>query len=176
MKQILFILAFAIMPTLVFGQSDQIFLHNGETIKGKVSKVLDQTVVFIYDGEDAEQTLGKFAVEKIIYGKSGRSQEISTKFVVNGEADWANVTIIESLDAVAGLKRVGEIKGQTAFINFRTGAGSDKKAEEKLKKAAAEMKCSFILLTSDKDIDRKGASGGGFGQVQTVKKGIGYSY
>lgn len=176
MRKILFILALFVMPLVGMAQADQIFLHNGDIINGKVNKIGEQTINFVYEGEDAEQTLGKFAVEKIVYGKSGRTQDVTDKIIVNGEADWANVTIIEDLGAVTGLTRKGEIKGKTAFINFRTGAGSDRKAEEKLKKEAAAMKCPFILLTSDKDIDRKGSGGGGFGQVQSVKKGIGYAY
>ena len=166
----------ATLPFLANAQSDKIQLHNGKSISGKVIKVTEHTIVYTYDGEDAEQTFGKFAVASIVYGKSGREQEISPKVEVNGEADWEKVLIIESLEEVAGLKRVAEIKGKTSFINYRTASGSDRKSLEKLKKEAATNKCSFVLLTSDKDIDRKSAGGGGFGQVQSIKKGVAYSY
>lgn len=175
MKNLIFAVL-AILPFFTSAQSDKIQLHNGKSISGKVIRVAEHTVVYTYEGEDAEQTLGKFAVANIVYGKSGREQEISPKVEVNGEADWEKVLIIENLEEVAGLKRVAEIKGKTSFINYRTASGSDRKSLEKLKKEAAANKCSFILLTSDKDIDRKSAGGGGFGQVQSIKKGIAYSY
>ena len=84
--------------------------------------------------------------------------------------------IIENTDEIAGLQRVGEVKGKTAFINYRTGEGSDRKALEKLKKDAAAMRCHFVFITTDKDIDRKSDDGCSFGQVQSIKKGIAYSY
>ncbi len=83
---------------------------------------------------------------------------------------------IENADAIAGLKRIGEVKGKTAFINYRTGEGSDRKALEKLKKDAAAMRCQFIVITTDKDIDRKSDDGGSFGQLQSIKKGVAYTY
>lgn len=176
MKNLLFGLMSVMFCLSVNAQSDQIFLHNGKNISGKVLKVAEHTVTFTYEGEDAEQVLGKYAVEKVIYGKSGREQEVSARVDISGANGWQNVIIIESLEEVAGLKRIGEIKGKTGFINYRTGAGSDRKAQEKLQKEAAAANCPFVLLTMDKDIDRKGAGGGGFGQNQSIKKGVGYSY
>ncbi|MGB3452225.1 MAG: hypothetical protein WBA59_00205 [Moheibacter sp.] len=176
MRHFLFSTLIMLFSISVSAQSDQIFLHNGQEISGKVLKVAEHTVTFTYDGEDAEQTLGKYAVQKVVYGKSGREQVVSDRIDISGKDGWQNVIIIESLEEVAGLKRVGEIKGKTGFINYRTGAGSDRKAQEKLQKEAAAANCPFVLLTMDKDIDRKGASGGGFGQNQSIKKGVGYSY
>lgn len=176
MRHFLFSTLIMLFSITVSAQSDQIFLHNGQEISGKVLKVAEHTVTFTYDGEDAEQTLGKYAVQKVVYGKSGREQSVSDRIDISGKDGWQNVIIIESLEEVAGLKRVGEIKGKTGFINYRTGAGSDRKAQEKLQKEAAAANCPFVLLTMDKDIDRKGASGGGFGQNQSIKKGVGYSY
>ncbi|WAC41897.1 hypothetical protein [Pedobacter sp. SL55] len=175
MKKLILAILLAI-PFVVNAQSDKILLHNGKTISGKVIKVTEHTVIYTYDGEDAEQTFGKFAVANITYGKSGREQEITPKVEVNGEADWEKAFIIENLEEVSGLKRVAEIKGKTSFINYRTAGGSDRKSLEKLKKEAAANKCPFVLMTSDKDIDRKSATGGGFGQVQSIKKGVSYSY
>lgn len=36
------------------------------------------------------------------------------------------------------------------MINFRTGNGKDERAEKVLKQQAAEVRCPFILLLSDK--------------------------
>jgi hypothetical protein len=161
----------------VFAQSDVIYLHNGQTINGKVSTIGETMVSFSYENEDALQTVGKYAVEKIVYGKSGRVQHVTDKIVINGREDWEKVIILENREEIAGLTRKGEVKGKTAFINYRTGEGSDKTALKKLKMSAAENGCAFVNITTDKDIDRKGATGGAdFGQLQSIKKGVGYSY
>lgn len=176
MKQFVLFMAFAIMPILVSGQSDMIYLHNGKTIQGKVNKTSEQTVLFTYEGEDAEQTLGKYAIAKIVYGKSGREQEVSEKIEIKNSDDWEKVLIIEDLDAVTGMNRIGEVKGKTsAYFNYRSAAGNDRKSEENLKKMAAEMGCPFILLTADKSAGVGHNQSGNVGQQQ-LKKGIAYKY
>lgn len=176
MKQFVLFMAFAIMPILVSGQSDMIYLHNGKTIQGKVNKTSEQTVLFTYEGEDAEQTLGKYAIAKIVYGKSGREQEVSEKIEIKNSDDWEKVLIIEDLDAVTGMNRIGEVKGKTsAYFNYRSAAGNDRKSEENLKKMAAEMGCPFILLTADKSAGVGYNQSGNVGQQQ-LKKGIAYKY
>ncbi len=157
-------------------QSDSIYLHNGNIVTGKVYRIAEQTVVFSYDNEDMQQSLGKYAVEKVVFGKSGRIQQVTPKVKVRSVEDWENVLIIQNTDEIAGLQRRNEVKGKTAFINYRTGEGSDKTALKKLKMDAAAQGCEFVYITLDKDIDRKSDEGGGFGQVQSIKKGIGYSY
>ncbi len=175
MKKI--ILGFALLcATLVSAQVDKIYKHNGETVSGKVVKVEEYVVVFKYDGEDAENTIGKYAIEKIVYGKSGRVEEVTEKIVVNGEADWEKVVILEDKTYISGLKKVDEIRGKTGFVSFHTGNSADKKADKKLKMEAAKIGCPFILLTVDKDINQSGASGPSFGAVQAIRKGIAYKY
>ncbi len=155
-------------------QSDKIFKHNGETVEGKVVKLEEFTVIFKYDGEDAENTLSKYAIEKIIYGKSGRIEEVTEKIVVKGEADWEKVVILEDKAYIAGLKKGEEVRGKTGLVNYHTGNTGDKKAEKKLKIAAAEIGCPFILLTADKATT--GYNSNSLGGSQVIKKGVGYKY
>lgn len=174
MKKILFI------ATLLFAfatnaQTDKIYKHNGEEINGKVIKVEEYTIVFKYDGEDAENTLSKYAVEKVIY-KSGRTEEMTQKIAINGEADWEKVVILEDKSYIAGLKKGDEIRGKTGFVSFHTGNTADAKAQKKLKIEAAKAGYPFILLTESKDINQSGATGPSFGAVQSIKKGITYKY
>lgn len=168
--------ALTISTLAATAQADQVFLHNGTVVTGKVFRISENTVTFAYENEDAEQTFGKYAVEKVSFGKSGRTQEVSERIHVRSKEDWEKVIIVENTDEIAGLDRKGEVKGKTAFINYRTGEGSDKTALKKLKMDAAAMGCAFVHITTDKDIDRKGIDGGSFGQLQSIKKGIGYSY
>lgn len=157
-------------------QADSIYLHNGQAVGGKVLKVSEKTVTFNYVDEDAQQTLGKYAIAKVVFGKSKRIQDVSDRITVRSKDDWENVIIIENTDEVAGLKRRTELKGKTRQINYRTGEGSDKTAMRKLKMDAAENGCPFVFITTDKDIDRKSDDGGSWGQVQSIKKGVGYAY
>lgn len=176
LKFIITLSFFLLLATGAFAQADTIFLHNGEVVTGKVTRIAEKTVQFSYENEDAQQSYGKYAVDRIAFGKSGRVQYISDKIRVYNRGDWERVIVIDNTDEVAGLTRKGEVKGKTAFINYRTGEGSDKTALKKLKMDAAEIGCAFVYITTDKDVDRKGVDGGGFGQLQSIKKGFGYSY
>jgi|SRR5690606_19578139 len=155
-------------------QSDLITKHNGEVVSGKVVRIDEFTLVYKYDNEDAENTISKYAVEKVQYGKSGRIEEMSDKIEINGEADWEKVVIVEDKALLAGLKKGDEIRGKTALINFQTGNTGDKKADKKLKMAAAAMGCPFVLLTVDKTT--VGANSNQLGGTQAIKKGVAYKY
>jgi sRNA-binding regulator protein Hfq len=173
MKKIILI-ALLSFSAIVSAQVDKIYKHNGETVDGKVIRLEEYTVVFKYDGEDAENVIGKYAIEKIVYGKSGRVEEVTEKIVVNGEADWEKVVILEEKSYIAGLRKVDEIRGKTGLINYHTGNTADKKAEKKLKMAAAAMGCPFILQTADKTT--VGANSNSLGGSQAIKKGLAYKY
>ncbi|GAA4325348.1 hypothetical protein GCM10023149_27620 [Mucilaginibacter gynuensis] len=156
-----------------FAQNDKLFKHNGETIDGNVVRVAEYTIVFKYVNEDAEQTVSKYAVEKIVYGKSGRIEKISDKVTVTGKADWEKVVLLEDKSEIAGLTKGGDVRGKTAFINFHTGNSGDKSAEKKLKQAAAELGCQFVYVTSEKATNANNDSLGG---NQDIKKGLAYKY
>lgn len=175
MKRII-ITAAAVLCTLMSFAQDAIYMNNGKTVNGTVTKIGEHTITFKYLDEDVEQVIGKYAVHHVIFGKSGRQQDITPKLHVYSEADWENVMVVENADDIAGLVRVDEIRGKTAFINLHTGAGSDNTALRKLKKEAAARGCAFILITSDKEIDRKSYQGGSFGQTQSIKRAVAYSY
>lgn len=118
--------------------------------------------------------MSKYAIEKIVYGKSGRVEEVTEKIVVKTEDDWEKVVILEDKAFIAGLKKGDEVRGKTGLINYHTGNTGDKKAEKKLKMAAAAMGCPFILQTADKST--VGANSNSLGGSQVIKKGIGYKY
>ncbi|MGV9004617.1 hypothetical protein [Flavobacterium sp.] len=173
MKKI--ILAVLFMTTaMLSAQVDLITKHNGEIVKGKVVKLEEYTIIFKYDGEDAENTIGKYAVEKIVYGKSGRVENVTEKISINGEADWEKVVILEDKGYISGLSKVGEVRGKTGLINFQTGNTGDKKAQKKLKMDAAKLGCPFVLMTADKTT--VGANSNALGGSQAIKTGVGYKY
>jgi sRNA-binding regulator protein Hfq len=173
MKKFLFLVV-AMIGFAANAQADKIYKHNGEVVDGKVVRLDEYTVIFKYDGEDAENTIGKYAIEKIVYGKTGRVEEVTEKIVINGEADWEKVVILEDKSYIAGLKKVGEVRGKTGLINFQTGNTGDKKAQKKLKMDAAKQGCAFILLTADKTT--VGANSNALGGSQAIKTGVSYKY
>ncbi|WP_296149869.1 hypothetical protein [uncultured Flavobacterium sp.] len=173
MKKFL-LLMLVMVSSANFAQTDKIFKHSGETVNGKVIRLDEYVVVFKYDGEDAENSIGKYAIEKVVYGKSGRVEEISEKIVVSTEKDWEKVVILEEKSYIAGLKKGEEVRGKTGLVNFQTGNTGDKKAEKKLKMEAAKIGCPFILLTADKST--VGATSNGLGGSQNIKKGVAYKY
>jgi len=174
MKKTIIALLTLLFPILVQAQADIIKKHSGETINGKVLKVDEYTVIFSYENEDAQSTLSKYAIEKITYGKSGRVEEVTEKINVRSEDDWEKVMIFEEKSYIVGLKKEGDIKGKTSLINYHSGNTGDRKAEKKMKMAAAAMKCPFVLMTSDKMT--VGGSSNSLGGSQVIKKGIAYKY
>jgi sRNA-binding regulator protein Hfq len=172
MKKLIFTLLLII--NFVSAQNDKIYKHNGETVEGTVVRLDEYTITFKYANEDAENVVGKYAIEKIVYGKSGRTEEITEKITINGEDDWEKVVILEDKAYIAGLKKGDEVRGKTGLINFQTGNTGDKKAEKKLKMEAAKLGCPFILLTADKAT--VGANSNQLGGSQVIKKGVGYKY
>ncbi|MEN9447380.1 MAG: hypothetical protein RJA25_670 [Bacteroidota bacterium] len=178
MKKLLTTLFLAFAMVVAFA-SDKIFLHSGKTIDGKVVRVDDFKIYYKYDGEDAEQTIGKKAVEKIQYS-SGRLEPISEKIIINGKEDWEKVEILMDNSEVVGLKKAGEVKGKST--GGFSGSKSDKKANMKLLQDAAAINCPFILMVADQKSSGGGYSGwgGGIASIasanQSLKKGIAYTY
>lgn len=151
--------------------NDKMYKHDGEKLDVKIVKVAEYTIIYKFPGEDAEQTIGKLAVAKLVYG-SGRTEQVSDKVVVNSKDDWEAVQIIEDKTQIIGLKKKDEIRGKTSgFLNYHTAGTADKKSTKKLKEAAAEMGAPFILMTSDND-----ARAGNNSTNQGIKKGFAYSY
>ncbi|MGC4040017.1 MAG: hypothetical protein QM710_04315 [Flavobacterium sp.] len=174
MKKAILLFAMLLSFGIANAQTDQIVKHSGETVEGKVIRLDEYTITFKYDGEDAENTIGKYAVEKIVYGKTKRVEQVTDKIVINGEDDWEKVVILEDKGYIAGLKKVGEVRGKTGLINFQTGNTGDKKAQKKLKMDAAKQGCPFVLLTADKTT--VGANSNALGGSQAIKTGVAYKY
>ncbi|MBS1664240.1 MAG: hypothetical protein JST68_24560 [Bacteroidetes bacterium] len=143
--------------------------HSGEKVECKIIKVGETTISYKYPGEDAEQTIGKYAINTITYGTSGRKESISEKITIAGEDDWEKVQILTDKSQVIGLKKGEEVRGKTSgFISYNTAGSADKKASRRIREAAAKMGAPFILMTSDKS--------DGFGVKQSIKNGTAYSY
>lgn len=172
-KIILSLLSLIFVAFTSFGQAstatnDKMYEHSGQTIDVKVIKVGEATITYKYPGEDAEQTIGKLAVAKIIYS-SGRTEAVSDKVEIGDKNDWEKVQIVTDPSQVLGLKKGDEVRGKTSgMLSYNSAGSADKKAAKKLKEAAAEAGAPFVLLTADKS--------DGFGVKQSIKKGYLYTY
>ncbi len=173
MKHLFIASILALLSITAFAE-DQIIFHSGTEANGEVVRVEEFLIVFKYTGENAEQTISKLIVNKIIFG-SGRVQEITDKIVIRGKEDWEKVELVFDKTMVVGLKKVGEVKGKTSgfFSGSVSAAGADKRSMKKLLMAAAEMNAPFVYLTADKDAAR--GVGSSYGS-QGLKKGIAYTY
>ncbi|PWG80432.1 hypothetical protein [Pararcticibacter amylolyticus] len=172
MKQTFILIVAVFLTTLSFGQEiksiDQLVKHNGEKLEVKVIRVGETTVIFKYPGEEAEQTVSKFAVSYINYS-SGRKEEISEKIEISGKDDWEKVEVLTDKSQIVGLKKGEAVKGKTSgLLSYNTAGSADKKASRRIREAAAEMKAPFVLLLSDKS--------DGFGIKQAIKTGVAYYY
>lgn len=169
MKKLFLAAVINLIALATFAQNDKMLKHSGETLEVKVIKVGETTISYKYPGEDAEQTIGKFAVASITYGTSGRKEEVSEKIVITGKDDWEKVEILTDKSQVLGLKKGEEVRGKTSgMFSYHTAGSADKKATKKIKEAAAEMGAPFVLMTADKS--------DGFGVKQSIKNGVAYSY
>ena len=169
MKKMILTFFAGILSLAIFAQNDVMAKHSGEKIEVKVIKVGETTIAYKYPGEDAEQTIGKFAVATITYGTSGRKEVISEKIIISGKGDWEKVEILTDNSQVIGLKQGEAVRGKTSgMLSYNTAGSADKKATKKIKEAAAESGAPFVLMTSDKN--------DGFGIKQSVKNGVAYSY
>jgi len=145
-----------LLVTLVFGfnlanaQVDVIKKQIGETLRGTILSEDDNVIVFTYEGQNVPYTIAKNAVEKVTY-RTGQEVRTSNKVVVEGEADWAKVVIVESLDQTAGLEVGPQIGTRADLTNYQSGNANGNK---KLKIQAARLGFPFILVTTDASSNR----------------------
>lgn len=170
-----FILLGFMLVVLNLSAQDILKLHNGSDIECKVSNMDGSVVTFVYKGEDLSQKMSKIAINSIKFA-SGRNQIITEKIDLSGEDAFQSVILTKNLDDVEGLTRIGEVKGKTAFISYRSGANADKKSEERLKADCLKLGGVVVLVTEDKDYEIGRTYQKGLGSSQTRMVGIAYKY
>ncbi|CAN1526341.1 hypothetical protein MCEGE10_01246 [Flavobacteriaceae bacterium] len=170
-----FILLCLFFVALNGNAQDILKLHSGSTIECKVSNTDGSLVTFVYKGEDLTQKISKIAINSIKFA-SGRNQIITEKIDLSGEDAFQRVILTKNLDDVEGLTRIGEVKGKTAFISYRSGANADKKSEERLKEDCYKLGGVVVLVTEDKDYAVGKTYQKGLGSSQTRMVGVAYKY
>jgi len=174
MKKII-LLSCALFLAISSYAQDMLTMHNGSTIEGKVLSIDGSAITFVYKGEDLSQKISKIAINSVKFA-SGRKQVITEKINIEGKDGFKNVILTKNPEDVEGLTRIGEVKGKTAFISYRTGANADKKSEERLKEDCFNLGGVVVLVTEDKDYDVGNRLNKGLGSSQARMVGVAYKY
>lgn len=135
---------------------DTIFKLNGSLIPVDVTTVTPTYISFVFPGKPDEYTIERKEVHKIIY-KTGKVEILNqAAFTLIDESSWEAVWLTEDRKEVGDLYVLGEIEAASPS-SARSPSAAKKGAIIKLKKKAANMKGTLILVT-------KKQTTGGYGE------------
>lgn len=146
---------------------DTIFKINGQQMPVDVTTVTPTYISFVFPGKPEEFTIERKEVHKIIY-KTGKIDILNqAAFTMFDESSWEAVWITEDRKEVGDLYVLGEVEAKSPS-SARSPAAAKKGAIIKLKKKAANLKGTLILVT-------KKQATGGYGEYPGYYiKGIAY--
>ncbi|MBN1791718.1 MAG: hypothetical protein JW830_14555 [Bacteroidales bacterium] len=135
---------------------DTIFKLNGSLIPVDVTTVTPTYISFIFPGKAEEFTIERKEVHKIVY-KTGKVDILNqAAFTLIDESSWEAVWITEDKKEIGDLYMLGEVEAKSPS-SARSPSAAKKGAIIKLKKKAANMKGTLILVT-------KKQTTGGYGE------------
>ncbi len=150
---ILTVIAFAQPALPVSAPHDTIFKLNGSIIPVDVTTVTPTYVSFVFPGKPEEFTIERKEVHKIIY-KNGKIDILNqAAFTVLDESSWEAVWMTEDKKELGDLYFLGDVESKSPS-SARSASAAKKGAIIKIKKKAANMKATLILVT------RKQTTGG----------------
>ena len=146
---------------------DTIFKLNGSMIPADITTVTPTYISFVFPGKPEEFTMERKEVHKIVY-KTGKIEILNqAAFELLDDSMWEAVWLTEDKKEVGDLYMLGEIEALSPS-SARSPSAAKKGAIIKLKKKAANMKGTLILVT------RK-LTTGGYGEYPGYYiKGIAY--
>jgi hypothetical protein len=146
---------------------DTIFKLNGAVMPVDITTVTPTYISFIFPGKKEEFTIERKEVQKIIY-KTGKIDVLNkAAFELIDDSSWEAVWMTEDKKEIGNLYMLGEIEARSPS-SARSASAAKKGAIIKLKKKAANMKGSLILVT-------KKETSGGYGEYPGYYiKGIAY--
>ena len=146
---------------------DTIFKLDGTLIPVDVTTVTPTYISFVFPGKAEEFTIERKEVHKIIY-KTGKVDVLNqAAFTLLDESSWEAVWLTEDKKEIGDLYMLGEVEARSPS-SARSPSAAKKGAIIKLKKKAANMKGTLILVT-------KKQTTGGYGEYPGYFiKGIAY--
>lgn len=173
MKKIILFGIMIMMSMLNCVASDEVTLHNGNVIKGKVVDNEPSYIKFIYEGEDVPASIGKVAIFSIKFN-SGRIENCTEKVVINDpKVDYEKINVFREKEDVIGLYRMKEISAKSGgefAISDKEGRYIAKTIK-KLQIIAAKMGGCAILITS-----QTGNSGSFWKNPHSAMTAVVYAY
>jgi hypothetical protein len=175
MKKIYLGILFILLTVVAYTQAaplsaaphDTIFKLNGAQIPVDVTTVTPTYISFVLPGRPDEFTIERKEVHKIIY-KTGKIDILNqAAFAVLDDSMWEAVWITEDKKEIGDLYMLGEVEAKSPS-SARSPSAAKKGAIIKLKKKAANLKGTLILVT-------KKQTSGGYGEFPGYYiKGIAY--
>lgn len=146
---------------------DTIFKLNGSVMPVDITTVTPTYISFVYPGKKEEFTIERKEVQRIVY-KTGKIDVLNkAAFELIDDSSWEAVWMTEDKKEIGNLYMLGEIEARSPS-SARSASAAKKGAIIKLKKKAANMKGSLILVT-------KKETTGGYGEYPGYYiKGIAY--
>lgn len=146
---------------------DSLFKLNGAVMTVNITTVTPTYVSFRLPGKPEEYTIERKEVHKLVY-RNGRVEILNKPaFELLDESSWEAVWMTEDKKEVGDLYVLGEIEARSPS-SARSPSAAKKGAIIKLKKKAANMKGTLILVT-------KKETTGGYGEYPGYYiKGIAY--
>ena len=137
----------------------QLYKLNGEILSILIIKISPESIDYYIPGQEniVRQEL-KSNISKILY-TDGHEEIFSRSFApesnspaanaqkINGPADWRLVVVTNDKDAVAGLKEVKKLKATSLWGGAILSKKGLDDCYEVLKKKAAGLGCSVVLIT-----------------------------
>jgi hypothetical protein len=147
--------------------TDTIFKLNGSQLPVNITTVTPAYISFVFLGKPEEFTIERKEVHKIVY-KTGKIEVLNkAAFELLDDSMWEAVWMTEDKKEIGDLYMLGEIEAQSPS-STRSPSAAKKGAIIKLKKKAANMKGTLILVT-------KKLKTGGYGEYPGYFiKGIAY--
>jgi hypothetical protein len=153
MKAILLITVTLMLFTFSSNGQDKIVMRSGDTLRVKIVKTTPDLVEFTYPNEDIVNTEYKNSINKIIFA-SGRvdiCSQAKKLAIVKGIEDWEKVEITTNPEDVKGLIKLGEVVGKSQWGGYAAQGLGNKKARKAIKKNAAKLGGSIVLLQEKAD-------------------------
>jgi hypothetical protein len=154
MKKFVFSITVLFINLFIYGQdinikvepTDTIFKLGGTVLLVDVTKVTTTYVSFVYPGQDEVFTIERKQIEKIVY-KNGRIDEFNNPIIeMIDEYQWEAVWLTENKKEVIDLYKRGLVESRSS-PSERSPKAAKKNAIIKLKKKAANMRGTIILVT-----------------------------
>lgn len=154
MKKLVLLIAALYISLFIYGggisakvePTDTIFKLGGTVLLVDVTKVTTTYVSFVYPGQDEVYTIERKQIQKIVY-KNGRIDELNNPLIeMIDEYQWEAVWLTEDKKEVVDLYKRGVVESKSS-PSERSPKAAKKNAIIKLKKKAANMRGTIILVT-----------------------------